>query len=308
MIEGLALDSRFIHPGEVFVALSGGQVRGQDFIEMALERGACAVLTDQPIETELSVPVVYLPNLRMRLSAMAAEFYGHPSQSMSVVGVTGTNGKSSVVAAAGLPFAGRVRGCHWNPGRIRRDAVAETRHDHGGSDSSSSRARNVARCRCHASRDGSVESWFGPRPVEAVQFQSAVFTNLTRDHLDYHKTFEAYAQAKQRLFTELSCQTRHLNAQTRAMSLATPADSIFVPRRSGCWKCTADGLGLGIRMGVGRAAYRDLDLAGAVHRTPICHGFSHVSRVELADIARITPELTTVPGRMEGVPAARGLG
>ena len=308
VIEGLALDSRFIHPGEVFVALSGGQVRGQDFIEMALERGACAVLTDQPIETELSVPVVYLPNLRMRLSAMAAEFYGHPSQSMSVVGVTGTNGKSSVcdllqqayrllgVSGAAIGTLGVYGETLWRkPGMTTADPIQVQ------AELAMLRDAGVTHVAMEVSSHGLDQG-----RVEAVQFQSAVFTNLTRDHLDYHKTFEAYAQAKKRLFTELSCQTRHLNAQTpEAMSLATPADSIF---------CSAQGVGvenarpmasgwefewaLGeqrIVTSTSLLGQFNLDNLSAMASVMLSQGF------ELADIARITPELTTVPGRMEWV-------
>jgi UDP-N-acetylmuramoyl-L-alanyl-D-glutamate--2,6-diaminopimelate ligase len=94
-VGGLAYDSRQVKPGDVFIALKGLKAAGADFAADAVRRGAVAVVADRPAETASTVPWVIVPDARVAMAALAGEFYGHPSRSMQVVGITGTNGKTT---------------------------------------------------------------------------------------------------------------------------------------------------------------------------------------------------------------------
>src|SRR5687768_13316222 len=94
-IQGLAYDSRQVKPGDVFIALKGLKAAGTDFAADAIRRGAVAVVADRSADAEPAVPWLVVPDARAAMAALAAEFYGHPSRSMQVVGITGTNGKTT---------------------------------------------------------------------------------------------------------------------------------------------------------------------------------------------------------------------
>jgi UDP-N-acetylmuramoyl-L-alanyl-D-glutamate--2,6-diaminopimelate ligase len=210
LVRGLALDSRQVRPGDAFVALAGTQAHGLAFAAGAAARGAVVVLAEKPGEgirdwgfgESGGVPVVWVEDLREQLGAIAARFYGEPSQALHVVGVTGTNGKTSTVQllAQALEHAGRRaatigtlgaglygalrEGERTTPDAIAVQALLADFRDAG--------ASHVAmEVSSHALEQGRVN---------AVAFELAVFTNLTRDHLDYHGTMDAYGAAKQRLF------------------------------------------------------------------------------------------------------------
>jgi UDP-N-acetylmuramoyl-L-alanyl-D-glutamate--2,6-diaminopimelate ligase len=205
-ITGLALDSREVQPGFLFVALKGDSADGHDYIEHALQRGARAVLTERPwrangARAERPV-VVRLPNARARVGHIAAHFYEHPSRDLGCIGVTGTNGKSSVawylaglLSACGKPAAyGGTLG--WVFRDHRRDTLLTTEDaitvQHRLSELRAAGAEWVAmEVSSHA---------LAQQRVDAVEFDIAVLTNLSRDHLDYHGTMERYAAAKRRLF------------------------------------------------------------------------------------------------------------
>jgi UDP-N-acetylmuramoyl-L-alanyl-D-glutamate--2,6-diaminopimelate ligase len=202
-IAGLSLDSRQIAAGDAFVALRGGNGHGIEFAASAIERGAVAVLAEAPVvDVPLSVPVVWVKGLREQVGEIAARFFDRPSAAMNVIGVTGTNGKTSTVQllAQALEFLGHrtatvgtlgtglhgaiVAGERTTPDAISMQASLAAFRDAG--------ATHVAmEVSSHALDQGRVN---------AVNFDVAVFSNLTRDHLDYHGTMEAYGQAKARLF------------------------------------------------------------------------------------------------------------
>jgi UDP-N-acetylmuramoyl-L-alanyl-D-glutamate--2,6-diaminopimelate ligase len=202
-VAGLALDSRAIAPGEAFVALRGTREHGIEHAAGAVARGAVAVLFEPPASApELPVPVIAVPGLRGRLGAMAARWHGEPSRALRVVGVTGTNGKTSTVqllaqaldllgarvATIGTLGAG-VFGGPLSGDRTTPDVVSVHRL---------MAAFRDARCD-HVAMEVSSHALDQGR-VDAVAFAVAAFTNLTRDHLDYHGTMEAYFEAKARLF------------------------------------------------------------------------------------------------------------
>jgi UDP-N-acetylmuramoyl-L-alanyl-D-glutamate--2,6-diaminopimelate ligase len=204
-ISALADDSRRVTPGSLFVALRGGHHDGHAFIAAALEAGASAVVVDRDVEADLvpaGVTVVRVPDARRALSRLAAEFYGRPSESLRVAAVTGTNGKTTtthllqaILDAAGIP-CGRIGtlGAHFGralwplenttPLPLELQAILAEMRERG--------ARAVAlEVSSHA---------LALERVADVRFEVAALTNVTRDHLDFHGTFEAYAAAKRALF------------------------------------------------------------------------------------------------------------
>ena len=305
---GLSLDSRFIHPGEVFVALSGNASKGQDFIPMALERGAVAILTDAPVAGAFSVPVVQIESLRYRVSELAARFYADPSQDLVVVGVTGTNGKSSVcdllqqawrqlgLPAAAIGTLGVYGETQWRrPGMTTADPIQVQ------AELAMLRDAGVSHVAMEVSSHGLDQG-----RVEAVQFAVGVFTNLTRDHLDYHGSLEAYAQAKQRLFTALSTHSRVLHAGTpQAMEMLDSDSLSYGPEGqvriqdaqpgSNGWQFNLVYQDQSVPSHCKLLGDFNLDNLAAVVAVLMRQGF------ELPAIAQVLPALAPVPGRMEWV-------
>ena len=222
VVGGLALDSRRVGAGDAFVALAGAHAHGVTFAPSAAAHGALVVLAESPdagspvtaaalqagIEAESAIgvrmraPIVWIDGLREQLGAIAAHFFGEPSRALEVIGVTGTNGKTSTVQllAQALDRAGRrvatigtlgagVYG-HLRAGeRTTPDAIAV----HG------LLAQFLDAGASHVAMEVSSHALDQGR-VNAVAFDLAVFTNLTRDHLDYHGSMQAYGAAKRRLF------------------------------------------------------------------------------------------------------------
>ncbi|MBX9587081.1 MAG: UDP-N-acetylmuramoyl-L-alanyl-D-glutamate--2,6-diaminopimelate ligase [Gammaproteobacteria bacterium] len=197
----LVLDSRQVTNKDVFVALSGEEFDGHNFIQDALAKGVVAVLAEREIEKNDRVIVV--PELRHYLSEIAGRFYGNPSSQMSVVGVTGTNGKSSIThfISQSLRECGRRCGIIGTLGYGFLPELISSTH-------TTPDAVNVQRILAELKKQGAdsiameVSSHgLHQERVSGVSFETAVFTNLTRDHLDYHGTMEHYKAQKRRLFS-----------------------------------------------------------------------------------------------------------
>ncbi len=203
-ISGLVLDSRAVRAGDAFVAIAGFGAHGLGFVEQARAAGAVAILFDPPAPADLPAPAdaIAVPHLRARMGAMADQFHGHPSREMTMVGVTGTNGKTSTVqllaqawhllgtasgsvGTLGVGMFGKVVPTGFTTPLVLQmhEVLAQLRDDG---------ARAVAmEVSSHALDQGRVD---------AVHYDVAVFTNLTRDHLDYHGDMASYGAAKARLF------------------------------------------------------------------------------------------------------------
>jgi UDP-N-acetylmuramoyl-L-alanyl-D-glutamate--2,6-diaminopimelate ligase len=202
-VTGVEYDSRRVKPGSVFVAMRGEASDGNRFIDKAIQAGAVAIVTDSSAEKPReNVAWAVVPHGRRALARLSENFYKRPAERIAVTGITGTNGKSttaflveSILTAGGRKsalvgtieyhIAGRIEAApHTTPealelARIFHEAVA-----HGASDT-------VMEVSSHA---------LAQQRVFGVPFDVAVFTNLTRDHLDYHKTMEEYFAAKRVLF------------------------------------------------------------------------------------------------------------
>ena len=203
VVSGLSLDSREVTAGQAFVALRGGKGHGIDFAATAVAQGAAVVLAEPPFAAvEPGVPVIAVDGLRNKAGALAARFHGDPSAALDVVGVTGTNGKTSTVQliAQALAFLGRKPATIGTLGAGLHGAIAEGERTTPDAISMQTRLAEFRDAGAtHVAMEVSSHALEQGR-VNAVAFDIAVFTNLTRDHLDYHGTMEAYGAAKARLF------------------------------------------------------------------------------------------------------------
>ncbi|HHJ80306.1 MAG TPA: UDP-N-acetylmuramoyl-L-alanyl-D-glutamate--2,6-diaminopimelate ligase, partial [Candidatus Tenderia electrophaga] len=204
-VSGLQLDSRQVVGGDLFVALPGMREQGHQYIAAAIDAGAVAVLVDASLSDELgdvAVPCLAVPDLKQKLGVIAERFYDFPSQQMFVVGITGTNGKTScshfiaqVLSSETMPVAligtlgnglvGQLQSAtHTTPDAISLHRLMREFVDTG------------AKCLVMEVSSHGLDQG----RVNGVSFDLAVFTNLTRDHLDYHCDMDAYGRAKARLF------------------------------------------------------------------------------------------------------------
>jgi UDP-N-acetylmuramoyl-L-alanyl-D-glutamate--2,6-diaminopimelate ligase len=231
-IAGLVYDSREVKPGYLFVALRGNTRDGHNFVKEAVRKGAVAVVLESAglvKDIDKDVSVVRVPDSRAALSKLAAEFYGHPYRDMTMVGITGTNGKTttsylleSILLAAGArpgvigTINDRLPGKNWEAHittpeslelmkRLRDMAEAGVTHV-------------VMEVSSHALDQGRVRE---------CPFQIAVFTNISRDHLDYHKSIEAYFEAKSRLFLGM-CEGKPNKSAKAVINVDDPKGSALV--------------------------------------------------------------------------------
>ena len=201
-VQGLAYDSRQVHKGDLFVALRGLKATGADFAQDAIGRGAVAVVSDSPATETPAVPWVVVEDARHAMAVLADEFYEHPSESMTVVGITGTNGKTttayllqSIFEAAGMK-SGLLGTVAY---RVGDEEISSARTTPESPDVQRMFRLMVDRgCRACAMEVSSHS--LALKRVDETKFAAGVFTNLTRDHLDYHKDMESYFASKRRLF------------------------------------------------------------------------------------------------------------
>jgi len=212
MITGLQLDSRKVQPGDLFLALPGEKYDGRQFIKQAVANGASAVLAEAPAASfaqAIPVPLVEWPRLRDHLGILAGRFYGEPSRQIHVVGITGTNGKTTTsrVIAQLARTLGKSCGVIGTLGATLADDVSEAGNT---TPDAVSLQRQLAQWLSQGvfvvSMEVSSHALEQGR-VNGVEFATAIFTNLSHDHLDYHGSMDAYGEAKLRLFSH--CGLRH---------------------------------------------------------------------------------------------------
>ena len=208
---GVTNDSRRVEPGWVFVALRGLKADGADFAHLATAAGAAAVVAErdagavQPDKAASPVPWVVVADARQALAGLAAAFFGHPSREMCVVGITGTNGKTttsylvaSIFEAAGMR-CGLMGTVAYRTGTHERAATRTTPEApelHG-------MMRQMVEAGCAACAMEVSSHALELRRGDGIRLSAAVFTNLTRDHLEFHGNMENYFSAKRRLFEML---------------------------------------------------------------------------------------------------------
>ncbi len=204
-VESLTCDSRQVTSGTLFFALRGSRTDGHQYIKQAVAAGAAAIVLEDPGCAPDTVPWVQVADGRVSMAHLAARFYGYPTRELPLVGITGTNGKTTttylvegIMQAAGMPAA--VLGTiSYRFG----STVIEASHTTPESTELQGIFRQLADAGAQAFVMEVSSHSLEQHRVDGCSFNVGIFTNLTRDHLDYHGSMEAYGAAKQRLFSEL---------------------------------------------------------------------------------------------------------
>jgi UDP-N-acetylmuramoyl-L-alanyl-D-glutamate--2,6-diaminopimelate ligase len=204
-VRSVTHDSRQVGRGDLFVALKGLKAAGTDFVADATSRGAVAVVADAPPVHPAGVPWVVVTDARQAMARLADEFYGHPSEAMRVVGITGTNGKTTTAYLLRAVFeaAGIKTGLLGTVTYLVGDREVAASRTTPESTDVQKMFRMMADAGCGACIMEVSSHALALRRVDETKFAAAVFTNLTRDHLDYHGDMESYFAAKRRLFEML---------------------------------------------------------------------------------------------------------
>lgn len=202
-VAAIRIDSRFVQQGDAFVASRGTTVDGHHFIAKAIESGATLVVCEELPEHQVSnITFVVVKDARQALGIMAANFYNHPSKEITLVGITGTNGKTTVATLLYQLF----RNLGYRTGLLSTISnwidgeEFPSTHTTGDAVSINALLRKMVDSGCtHAFMEVSSHAAHQDR-IFGLNFKGAVFTNITHDHLDYHKTFKDYIFAKKRFF------------------------------------------------------------------------------------------------------------
>jgi UDP-N-acetylmuramoyl-L-alanyl-D-glutamate--2,6-diaminopimelate ligase len=323
-ITGVTLRAQDVQSGDLFAALSGGSTHGARYIDDAIERGAVAVLTDaagvaqiaDQAQGSAAVPVLVHPDPRSVLGELAATVYDHPSERLAVIGVTGTSGKTTTtyLIEAGLRAAGRTVGLIGTIG-LRIDGVdvpsALTTPEAPALQAQLAAMAErgvdtvVMEVSSHALTLGRVDG---------VHFAVGGFTNLSRDHLDFHPTMEDYFEAKARLFDPSS----PLRAGRAVVCIDDDAGRRMADRAAGAVTVSAQGQPADWRaedvtaVG-GEQDFTAVDPAGVHHRVGVpLPGEYNIANCLVAlaiiDVLGVSPEQastglrhTRVPGRLEQI-------
>jgi len=322
-IRGVAYDSRKVGPGEIFVAIPGLRQDGRRYVEDALARGATAVVLEGADLLEgRSVARVLVGSARAALARLAGAYFGHPSGSLTVIGITGTNGKTTtsylvdgLLAAQGRR-TGLIGTVQYRIGALSIPAGQTTPE---ALETQQLLRRMVDEGVTGVAMEVSSHALALSR-VEGIDFDVAVFTNLTQDHLDFHVTMDAYRDAKRHLFVLLAAghkptRTAVVNADD-ASGLAMVADLPLHTLTYGVrgradvrptrWSSGAEGIRMNVRTPAGH-----LDIASPlvgehnVENLLAATGVGIALGMEPALIARALGSVGSVPGRFERVEAGQ---
>lgn len=206
-VSTIAFDSRKVEKDTLFVAQSGTQVDGHEYIEMAIHRGASVIVCENfPKEIRNNVTYIQVRNSSEVLGLLASNFYDNPSLKLNVVGITGTNGKTSTTTLLYQLFTqlgykvGLLSTIQIKVG----DEVISATHTTPDALNIQGYMRRMVDAGCSYCFMEVSSHAIDQRRIAGIQFRGAVFTNITHDHLDYHKTFANYLQAKKKFFDDLS--------------------------------------------------------------------------------------------------------
>jgi UDP-N-acetylmuramoyl-L-alanyl-D-glutamate--2,6-diaminopimelate ligase len=327
-ITGIEYDSRRVRPGSVFVAMKGGSTDGNRYVEKAIASGALGIITDSApkfdhlLVFEAGLPVLEVEHGRRALAQASAAFFGHPERTLAATGITGTNGKTTtaflieallnaaerktvLVGTIEYHVAGEIRpSVHTTPeSRDLFELMAE-----GASRGATELVTEVS---SHALDQGRAAG---------VNFDVAVFTNLTRDHLDYHVTMDNYFAAKRLLFDGTvypAPRIAVINAlDPRARQLSAAATSAGAEVRTygidtGDWRAvncrlTPGGAIFDLETPAGSAQITS-PLAGEVNILNLLAAFTaaHARGVAFDQLVAAIPQLKPVPGRFQSVDAGQ---
>jgi UDP-N-acetylmuramoyl-L-alanyl-D-glutamate--2,6-diaminopimelate ligase len=321
-VRGLTADSRQVGPGHCFVAVPGFKQDARRFVPEAVARGARLVVTEGEALAGVNVAQVVVPSARLALARLAAAWHGHPARALTLVGITGTNGKTTtsylveaLLRARGGPtgvigtiqyvIADEIRPAgQTTPEALEIQALLAAMRERG--------VRGVAmEVSSHA---------LAMHRVDGLDFDAAVFTNLTQDHLDFHGTLESYRRAKRRLFELLATSRKGrriavvnaddpagrtmvdgLDVHVLTFGLGAGADVRAVEHTS-----TLDGIRMAVETPHGRATLTsplvgDHNVANLLGAVAVGLGLG----MPLPDVARALERVAAVPGRFEQVRAGQ---
>ena len=325
VVGGIQYDSRKVRRGDLFVAVRGGAVDGHSFIDKAMEGGAVVVVVENDTAVSDSrcahsgVTKVVVPNSRIALATLSGNFYGHPSRTMKLLGVTGTNGKTTTThllksildeggAKAGLIGTIEYRigdevlpATHTTPESLELNGLLAKMADHG----------------CTAvAMEVSSHSLVHHR-VYGLEFTAGVFTNLSQDHLDFHGNMERYAAAKRILFESLPEEgwavVNRDDPSADAVAGVTKARRVSYSLRPGADLHVED-----LRVGIREMEFSIVHRGGREHLVTGLTGRFNVSNILAAcatsaaleipwpQIREGVRRLGSVPGRFEQIPSPAG--
>jgi len=327
-VTGIEYDSRKVKAGSVFVAMKGGSTDGNRYVEKAIASGALGIITDSAhkfdhlVVFEAGLPVLEVEHGRRALAEASAAFFGHPERKLAATGITGTNGKTTTayLIEALLNAAARkavlVGTIEYHVAGEVRPSVHTTPESR---DLFELMAEGVSRGATELVTEVSSHALDQGRAA-CVNFDVAVFTNLTRDHLDYHQTMEKYFAAKRLLFDGTvypAPRVAVINAQDpRCGALAEAARKAGAEVRTygigaGDWraasfKLTPSGAVIELESPAGAAKIIS-KLAGEVNVLNLLAALTaaHARGVPFADLVESVPRLQPVPGRFQSVDAGQ---
>ena len=310
-IASIEIDSRRVTPGALFVALAGEHTDGHAFIQAAVHNGATAVLLEEAraLDVPDSVTAIAVPDSRRALSVVAAVFYGDPSRAVDVLGVTGTNGKTTTtrMIAAIVETSGRPCGVIGTVGAHFRDrswTLAQTTPQPPELHGLLAQMRELGAWA--VAMEVSSHALALDR-VEDVHFRVAALTNITRDHLDFHQTIEAYAAAKHRLFHMTQAAVLNIDDEHGARWL--PEVRRKVPTLTYSLRGDADLVAQNIEPDASGSSFEVDGMAMRVHLPGLFNvqnalaaiGVAITLGIDLDTCARGLDTLVRVAGRMEHV-------
>ena len=324
LIGGLSSDTRTLKKGDLFIALTGNHSDGAQFISQALKKGVIGIICDATAQAQLptqvldGVPYWVVQDSAFVLGHLAASYYGHPTQSLTLIGVTGTNGKTTIATllAGVLQQLGKRVGClssvNYQLGPDRAVAATHTTPD---TIRLHKYMAEMKQAGCtHVTMEVSSHGIHQQRIV-GLDFDGGVFTNITHDHLDYHKTFDAYLGVKKSFFDALPSHAFALvnaddprgllmlqNTQAQRQhtySLRSPGD--YSAR---IIEDTPHGLTL--RIADREVTFRLSGSFNAYNLVAIAAS-AHVLGMDMEEVLRVLSDLPGVPGRLEHLPNTRNI-
>ena len=325
-ITGISYDSRRVKPGNLFVAMPGVKTDGHRYVEAAIDRGAAAIVFEHETGLNPRATRIRVDDARQTLALAAASFYNHPSQQLKVVGVTGTNGKTTtafmvkaIMEAAGLG-TGLLGTVQYQVGQRIIPAARTTPESVEIQDLMSQMLR--AGCKGVAMEVSSHA--LDRKRVAGTDYDVAIFTNLTQDHLDYHGTMEEYFKAKSRLFAGLGAMRKHgqavvnadneygrrliagLGGENAVVTYGVLGDATI---SASDVRVSADGTYFVVRTPLGTVPVA-LPLIGRynVHNALAAIGAAVVLGIDLPTIANALATMPAVPGRLEQIKTGQPFG
>ena len=325
-IKGINIDSRKIEPGHLFVAMRGTQVDGHQFIAKAIEQGAAAVLCEEiPAASAVSnVTYVVTESTEDAVGIAATTFYGNPSQKLKLVGVTGTNGKTTIATLLYNMFRkmGHKCGLLSTVCNYVEDEAIPTDHTTPDPIELNQLLARMVEAGCEYAFMECSSHAIAQKRIGGLTFVGGIFTNLTRDHLDYHKTFENYRDAKKAFFdglpktafaiTNLDDKNGLFMVQNTKAKVKTYSIRSMADYKAHIIECHFEGMYLGIEeSGESRVESREVGVQFIgkfnVSNLLAVYGAARMLGKSAEDVLIVLSTLKSVAGRLEPIRSSEGV-